>query len=196
MAPYEALFWRMCRSPIHWDEVNERREFVPDLIMQTVELVVKIRDRMKAAQSRQKSYADTRRKEIEFVVGGNVFVKVAPMIGVMRFGKKGKLSPKFIEPLEILERFGTLAYRVTLSPMMAGVHNVLHISMLQKYMSNPSHALNYEPLQLILNMSYEGRPMQILDRQERKLQNKVIHMIKVMWLNHLEEEATWKLRPT
>ncbi|XP_042400952.1 uncharacterized protein LOC121990981 [Zingiber officinale] len=114
------------------------------------------------------------------------------MKGVMRFGKKGKLSPRFIGPFEILDRVGTLAYRVALPPNLAGVHNVFHVSMLRKYLSNPSHVLHFEPLRLAPNLSYEEKPTQILDRQERKLRNKVIKMVKVKWLNHSEEEATWE----
>ncbi|XP_073271497.1 uncharacterized protein [Primulina huaijiensis] len=127
---------------------------------------------MRTAQSRQKSYADKWRKDLEFAVGDHVFVKVAPMKGVMRFEKKRKLSPRFIRPFEILERVGTLAYRVALPPNQAGVHNVFHVSMLRKYMSKPSHVLNYEPLQLTPNLSFEERPTQMLDRQERRLRNK------------------------
>ncbi|XP_073045811.1 uncharacterized protein [Primulina eburnea] len=111
---------------------------------------------------------------------------VAPMKGVMRFGKKGKLSPRFIGPFEILERVGTLAYRVALPPNLAGVHNVFHVTMLRKYMSNPSHVLNYEPLQLTPHLSFEEKPTKILDRQEKKLRNKVIQLVKVKWLNHSE----------
>ncbi|XP_073030694.1 uncharacterized protein [Primulina eburnea] len=134
---------------------------------------------MKTAHSRHKSYTDQQRRDLEFAVGDHVFVKVAPMKGVMRFGKKGKLSPRFIGPSEILVRVGTLAYRVALPMNLAGVHNVFHVLMLRKYMSNTSHVLNYEPLQLTPNLSFEERPTQILDRQERKLRNKVIHMVKV-----------------
>ncbi|XP_073304532.1 uncharacterized protein [Primulina huaijiensis] len=129
---------------------------------------------MKTAQSRQNSNADQRRRDLEFAVSVHDFVKVTPMKGVMRFEKKGKLSPRFIRPFEILERVGTLAYRVALPPNLTGVHNVLHVSMLRKYMSNPSYVLNYEPLQLTPNLSFEERPTQILVRQERKLRNKVI----------------------
>ncbi|XP_075524534.1 uncharacterized protein LOC142556932 [Primulina tabacum] len=150
---------------------------------------------MRTAQSRQKSYADQRRRDLEFAVGDHVFVKVAPMKGVMRFGKKGKLSPRFIGPFEILDRVGTLAYRVALPPNLAGVHNVFHVSMLRKYMANPSHVLNFEPLQLTPNLSYEERPVQILDRQEKKLRNKLVKRVKVKWLNHSEEEATWESEP-
>lgn len=151
----------------------------PEIVTQTAEVVEKIRERMKTAQSRQKSYADKRRKDLEFAVGDAVFVKIAPMKGVMRFGKRGKLSPRFIGPFEILERVGTLAYRVALPPRLSSVHNVFHVSMLRKYISNPTHVLSYEMLDLTPELSYEERPIQILDRQERRLRNKTIQMIKV-----------------
>ncbi|XP_073313515.1 uncharacterized protein [Primulina huaijiensis] len=112
------------------------------------------------------------------------------MKGVMRFEKKDKISPRYIGPFEILERVGTLAYRVALPPNLVGVHNVIHVSMLWNYISNPSHVLNYEPLQLTQNLSLEETPTQILDRHERRLRNKVIHMVKVKLLNHSEEQAT------
>ncbi|XP_073271542.1 uncharacterized protein [Primulina huaijiensis] len=132
MAPYEALYGKKCRLQIHWDE--------------KAELLVKIQDRIKTSQSRQKSYANKRRRELEFSVGDYVFVKVAPMKVVMRLGKKGKLNSRFMGPFEVLERIEIFAYRVVLPPMLAGVHNVFYILMLRKYMSNPSHVLNYEPL--------------------------------------------------
>ncbi|XP_073025189.1 uncharacterized protein [Primulina eburnea] len=124
---------------------------------------------MKTAQSQQKGYADNRRKELEFGVSNHVSVKVTPMKGDMRFGKKNKLSPRVIGPFEIIEKIGILAYRVTLPLMLAGVQNVFHISMMRKYMSNPSHVLNHEPLQLDPNMSLEERPIQILDMHETRL---------------------------
>ncbi|XP_073120632.1 uncharacterized protein [Henckelia pumila] len=109
----------------------------------------------------------------------------------MRFGKKVKLAPRFIGPFEILDRVGTLVYRVALLPNLAGVH-VFHISMLMKYVSNSSHVLNFEPLQLSPDMTYEEGPDRIMERQERMLRNKTIPMVKVKWLNHSDEEATWE----
>ena len=167
MAPYEALYGRKCRSPVHWDEVGERKLLGPELIQQTAEAVSKIRkirQRLYIAQSRQKSYADTRRRDLEFEVGDLVFLKVTPMKGVMRFGKKGKLSPKFIGPFEILKRVGKLAYELALPPALSGVHNVFHVSMLRKYISNPSHILSYETLDLSPNLTYQQQPVKILDR--------------------------------
>ncbi|XP_075515484.1 uncharacterized protein LOC142550134 [Primulina tabacum] len=122
-----------------------------------------------------------------------MLVKVAQMKGVIRFGKKGKICPRFIGSFEILERVGTLSNRVSLPLNMVVVHNVFHFSILRKYMSNPSHVLNYEPLQLTPNLSFKERPTQILDRQERRLWNKLILMAKVKWLNHSENETTWEM---
>ncbi|XP_073036804.1 uncharacterized protein [Primulina eburnea] len=145
---------------------------------------------MKSTKSRHKSYAYKRRIDFKFVVGDHVFVKIAPMKGVMRFGTKDKLSPRFIGLFEISERVGALAYKVALPLNLAGVHNVFNISILRNYMSNLSHILNCEPLQLTQNLTYEEKPMQILGRQEDRLHNKVIKIVKVKWLNHLEEKAT------
>ncbi|XP_073121354.1 uncharacterized protein [Henckelia pumila] len=147
---------------------------------------------MRTAQSLQKSYADRRRRDLEFAVGDHVFFRVAPMKGVMRFGKRGKLSPRFIGPFEILERIGTLAYRVALPPSFAAVHNVFHVSMLRKYISNTSHILDFEPLQLASDLTFEERSVQILACEERRLRTRVIPMVKVWWLNHSKEEATWE----
>ncbi|KAM6593024.1 hypothetical protein CsatA_000727 [Cannabis sativa] len=110
---------------------------------------------MLAAQSRQKSYADPKRRDIDFQVGDMVFLRISPMKGIKRFGKKGKLSPRFIGPFEILERIGQVAYRLAMPPALAAVHNVFHVSMLQKYVSDSSHVLSYEALELQPDLSYE-----------------------------------------
>ncbi|XP_073129033.1 uncharacterized protein [Henckelia pumila] len=192
MAPYEALYGRRCRSPVHWDEIGERILLGPELVQQTADIVLRIRDKMRTVRSRQKSYAYRQRRDLEFAVGDHVFVRVAPMKGVMRFGKKGKLSPRFIGPFEILDRIGTLAYRVALPPSLAAVHNVFHVSMLRKYISNPSHILDFEPLRLASDLSFEEGPVQILAREERRLRTRDIPMVKVRLLNHSAEEATWE----
>ncbi|KAL5574279.1 hypothetical protein UlMin_023876 [Ulmus minor] len=140
----------------------------------------------------QKSYADRRRRPLEFQVGDSIFLKVAPMKGVMRFGKKGKLSPRFIGPFEILERIGKVAYKLALPPELSSVHNVFHVSMLKKYVSDPSHVLEHEPIQVNEDLTYEEKPVQILDRKDKTLRNKVIPLVKVLWRNHKIEEATWE----
>ncbi|KAL5559562.1 hypothetical protein UlMin_035773, partial [Ulmus minor] len=176
MAPYEALYGR--RSP----------EFVED----TTQAVKKIQTRMKSAQSRQKSYADKRRRPLEFQVGDSVFLKVSPFKGVIRFGKRGKLNPRYIGPYEILEGVGKTAYRLALPPNLASVHNVFHVSMLKKYVSDKSHVLEQEPIEIHEDLSFEEKPVRILDYKIKALRNKDIPLVKVLWRNQKTEEATWE----
>ena len=187
------LYGRKCRSPIHWDEAGERSYLDPELVQETNEALEKIRARMLATQSRQKSYADLKRKSVEFQVGDHVFLRVSPMRGVKRFGVKGKLSPRFIGPFEVLDRIGEVAYRLAMLPSLSAVHNVFHVSMLRKYVSDPSHVLSYENLELDEDLSYEEKPVQILDRKEKVLRTKTIALVKVLWRNSKSEEATWEL---
>ena len=123
MAPYEALYGRPCRSPLCWTEVGKSSITSPDMIRDTSEKVSLIQQRLLMAQSRQKSYADVRCRPLEFEVGDHVFLKVMPKRGVVRFGKRGKLSPRFIEPFEILERIGTITYRLVLPVGFTAQHD-------------------------------------------------------------------------
>ncbi|KAL0536617.1 hypothetical protein IC582_025574 [Cucumis melo] len=192
MAPFEALYGKCCRSPVCWDEVGEQRLMGPELVQSTNEAIQKIRSRMHTAQSRQKSYADVRRKDLEFEVGDKVFLKVAPMRGVLRFEKRGKLSPRFVGPFEILERIGPVAYRLALPPSLSTVHDVFHVSMLRKYVPDPSHVVDYEPLEIDENLSYVEQPVEMLAREVKTLRNKEIPLVKVLWRNHRVEEDTWE----
>ena len=151
-----------------------------------------IRARLKAAQYRQKSYADKRRKDLEFEVEDRVFLKLSPWKGVIRFGKRGKLSPRYTGPFEIVERIGPVAYRLDLSEELSRVHNVFHISMLHKYISDPSHVLEIPEIELRDDLSNEEQLVQILGREEKELRNKSISLVKVLWRNHIVEEATWE----
>ncbi|GJS73249.1 reverse transcriptase domain-containing protein [Tanacetum coccineum] len=126
-APFEALYGRKCRSPVCWAEVGEAQLTGPEIIHETTEKIFKIRDRMQAARDRQKSYADKRRRPLEFEVGDKVMLKVAPWKGVMRFGKRGKLNPRYIGPFRIIERIGLVAYRLELPQELSRVHNVFHV---------------------------------------------------------------------
>ncbi|KAL0546427.1 hypothetical protein IC582_016335 [Cucumis melo] len=186
------LVRKCCRSLVCWGEVGEQRLMGPELIQSTNEAIQKIRSRMQTAQSRQKSYADVRRKDLEFDVGDKVFLKVAPMKGVLRFKRRGKLSPRFVGPFEILERIGPVAYRLALPPSLSTVHNVFHVSMLRKYVSDPSHVVDYEPLEIDENLSYTEQPIEVLAREVKMLRNREIPLVKVLWRNHRVEEATWE----
>ncbi|XP_060959134.1 uncharacterized protein LOC133030414 [Cannabis sativa] len=140
-----------------------------------------------------KSYADPKRSGYRISSGRLVFLRISPIKGVRRFGKKGKLSPRYIGPFEILERIGQVAYRLALPPALSGVHNVFHISMLRKYVSDPTHVLSYDDIELQTDLSYNEQPIQILDRKEKVLRNKTIPLVKVLWRNSKVEEATWEL---
>ena len=144
MAPYEALYGRPCRSPICWTKVGESSITGPNLIRETSDKVGMIRKHLLTTQSQQKSYADVRRRPLEFKAGDHVFLKVMPKRGVIRFGKRGKLSPRYIGPFEVLERVGTVAYRLALSPSLSSVHEVFHVSMLRKYTPDPTHIVDWE----------------------------------------------------
>ncbi|KAL5836129.1 hypothetical protein ACOSQ4_015626 [Xanthoceras sorbifolium] len=196
MAPYEALYGRKCRTPLCWTELGEDRLVGPDLIRQTEEKVKIIRDRLKVASDRQKSYADLKRKEIEYDVGEKVFLKVSPWKKVLRFGRKGKLSPRFIGPYEIIERVGPVAYRLALPPELEKIHNVFHVSMLRRYRSDPSHKVQAESIEIRPDLTYEEEPVQILDREIKELRNKRVPLVKVLWRNHKVEEATWESEET
>ena len=164
-----------------------------ELTQRMVEDIKTIKTRLKQAQDRQKSYTDLKRKEVEFQPGDKVFVKVTPYKHVMRFGRKGKLAPRFIGPFEILEKVGKVAYRLALPPSMDRVHNVFHISLLRKYISDPSHVLKSDDVELKEDLAYEEQPVHILDRKIKELRNKTIPLVKVLWENHKVKEPTWEI---
>ena len=125
-------------------------------------------------------YADKRRKDLEFEVEDRVFLKLSPWKGVVRFGKQGKLSPRYIGPFEIVERIGPVAYKLDLPEEFSRVHNVFHISMLRKYISDPSHVLEAPEIELRDDLSYEEQPVKIMDREENELRNKTISLVRVI----------------
>nr|CAD1821828.1 unnamed protein product [Ananas comosus var. bracteatus] len=147
------------RSPLHWSEVGERLALGPDVLQEAEDKVRIGRERLLTAQSRQRSYADRRRRDLEFQVGDHVFVKVSPTRGIKRFGIRGKLSPRFIGP----------------------------------YIHDPAHVLKTIPVELREDLSFEEQPVKILAREVRKLRNRDIPYVKVLWSNHGEREATWEL---
>ena len=151
------------------------------------------KQKLKEARSRQKSYADKHRRALEFKVGDHVFLKVYPFKGVHRFGIKGKLSPRFIGPFEILSRVGEVSYRLALPPALSHVHDVFHVSTLRGYNYSPLHVVQYPLDKIQEDLSCEEEEQEILAREERVLRNKTIPYVKVLWKNHPEREATWEL---
>ena len=127
---------------------------------------------------------------LRWVIGS--FFKVSPWKGVLRFGRCGKLRPRYIGPYEIIARVGPVAYRLDLPPELSKVHNVFYVSMLRKYIQDPSHVLRDQAVQLKENLTYEETLVQIVDRKEQVLRSKVIPLVKVLWKNHEREAATWE----
>jgi hypothetical protein len=148
LAQYEALYGRKCRSLLYWDEVGEKYLIGPEMIQDMKDKISIIRRRMLTAQSRQKSYADKHCHQLEFNLGDLVYLKVSPMKGVVRFGKKGKLSPRFVGPFEVKEVVGPVAYKVELPPALFEIHNVFHVSTFRKHVHDPRHIVDFEPLQV------------------------------------------------
>nr|XP_016498895.1 PREDICTED: uncharacterized protein LOC107817556 [Nicotiana tabacum] len=163
MAPYEALYGRKCRSPIGWFDVGETKLLGPELVQQAVEKIKLIQERLRTAQSRQKSYLDNRRRDLEFAVGD-----------------------------WIVQRIGRVAYKLDLPPELEAIHPVFHISMLRKFLGDPSCISPIEDIEVSENLSYEEIPIAILDRQIRKLRTKEVASVKVLWRSNNVEEMTWE----
>ena len=165
MPPYVALYGRKCRSPLCWEEVGERKILGPELVQQTKEVIKVIQKRLESAQDRQRKNADLHRKDIEIEIGSLVLLKVSPWKGLVRFGQKGKLSPRYIGPYEILKKVGKVAYELALPPHMHHIHNVFHVSMLKKYIPDSNQVIEYVPIEIQSDLSYVEQPIQILDRK-------------------------------
>ena len=169
MAPFEALYGRRCRTPVGWFESTEPRPRGTDLIQEALDQVRVIQDRLRIAQSRHQSYANRRRRPLRFSVGDRVFLRVSPMKGVMRFGRWGKLSPRYIGPFEILRTVGEVAYELALPPAFSAIHPVFHVSMLRRYIPDESHVLQYDAIELDDHLTFVEEPVAILARDVRKL---------------------------
>ncbi|GJY12996.1 putative reverse transcriptase domain-containing protein [Tanacetum coccineum] len=191
-APFEALYGRKCRSPIMWAEVGEGQLIGPELVQETIEKVTHIKDRLKAARDRQKSYADKRRKPLEFSVGDYVLLKVSPWKGVVRFGKKGKLAPRFVGPFEIVEKVGPVAYRLDLPEELNGVHDTFHVSNLKKCLADPTLKVPLDEIRVDAKLNFVEEPVEILEREFKKLKRSRIAIVKVRWNSKRGPEFTWE----
>jgi hypothetical protein len=192
MSPFQALYGRGCRTPLQWDQPREKQVFGPDILLEAEENIKMVRENLKIAQSRQRSYADTRRRELSFEVGDFVYLKVSPIRGVRRFEVKGKLAPRYIGPYQILARHGEVAYQLSLPENLSVVHDVFRVSQLKKCLRVPEEQLPVEGLEVQEDLTYTEKPTQILETADRVTRRKTIRMCKVRWNHHSEEEATWE----
>jgi hypothetical protein len=192
MAPFKTLYGRKCHTLLNWIELGEKAIFGPDIVDASEATVCHIQDNLKAAKSRQESYANKRRRHLLFEVGDNVYLKVSSMKDVKRFGVKGKLSPRYIGPFQILEKCGKVAYKLELPPSLVGVHNIFHVSQLKKCLKAPVDVVLPEVAPLKTDLTYPEHPIKILNQKSRVTRHKMIKFYKVQWSNHIVEKATWE----
>ncbi|GJX79723.1 putative reverse transcriptase domain-containing protein [Tanacetum coccineum] len=191
-APFEALYGRKCRSPIMWAEIGEGQLIGPELVQETTEKILQIKDRLKVARDHQKSYADKRRKPLEYSIGDYVLLKVSPWKGVVRFGKKGKLAPRFVGPFEIIEKVGPVAYRLDLPEELNGVHDTFHVSNLQKCLVDPTLKVPLDEIRVDAKLNSMEEPVEILKKEFKKLKRSRISIVKVRWNSKRGPKFTWE----
>jgi hypothetical protein len=192
MAPFEGLYGRQCRTPLNWIELGEKAIFGPDIVAEAEVTIRRIQENLKAAKLHQESYLNKRRRSLQFEAGDYMYLKVSPTKGMKRFGVTGKLLPRYIGPLPILEKCGKVAYKLELPLSLAGVHGIFHVSQLKKCLKAPVDVVLPEVAPLDTDMTYPKHPIKILDQKSRVTRRKVIKFYKIQWRNHTEGEATWE----
>ncbi|GKB52835.1 putative reverse transcriptase domain-containing protein [Tanacetum coccineum] len=173
-------------------EVGDSQLTRPEQIRETTEKIVQIKNRLLTARSRQKSYADVRRKPMEFSVGDIVMLKVSPFKGVIHFGKRGKLSPRYIGPFKIIERIGPVAYKLELPEKLRGIHNTFHVSNLKRCLADENLIIPLEEIQLDDKLHFIEESFEIMDREVNQLKQSCIHIVKVRWNSRRGPEFTWE----
>nr|GFB33078.1 putative reverse transcriptase domain-containing protein [Tanacetum cinerariifolium] len=178
-APFEALYGRKCRSPVCWTKVGEAQILGSELIQETNEKIVQIKQRMQAARDRQKSYADLKHKPMEFQVGDKVMLKVSPWKWVVRFGKRGKLNPRYVGPIKVLEEIGKVAYKLEFLEELSRVHNTFRVSNLKKCHADKPLVVPLDGLHSDDKLYFVEKPVEIVDRKVKRLKPSRIPLVEV-----------------
>ncbi|GJY69598.1 hypothetical protein Tco_0472580 [Tanacetum coccineum] len=191
-APFEALYGQKCRSLVIWAEVGESQLIGPEVVHETTEKIAQIKERLKTARSRQKNYADKRCKTLEFKFEDRVLLKVSPWKGVVRFGKKGKLAPRYVGPFEIVECVRPVAYRLKLPQELSCIHDTFHVSNLKKCLAESDIQVPLEEIEIDENLRFIEEPIEIMARDVKKLKRRRIPLVKVRWNSRQGAEYTWE----
>nr|GEY83347.1 putative reverse transcriptase domain-containing protein [Tanacetum cinerariifolium] len=177
-APFKTLYGRKCRSPVCWNEVGEFHLTGPEIVQETIEKIIQIKQIMQAARDRQKSYADLKRKPMEFQAGDKVMLKVSPWKRVVRFGKRGKLNPRYVGPFNVLERVGDVAYKLDLPEELSRVHNTFDVSNLKKCHADEPLAVLLDGLHVDDKLHFVEDPVEIMDCEVKQLKQSRIPLVK------------------
>ncbi|GJZ85359.1 putative reverse transcriptase domain-containing protein [Tanacetum coccineum] len=192
-APFEALYGRKCRSPVCWAEVGQVQLTGLELVQESMERIIQIKQRIQTARDRQKSYADLKRKPMEFQVGDKVMLKVLPWKGVVRFGKRGKLNPRYVGPFKVLKKVGAVAYKLELPQELSRVHNTFHVSNLKKcYSDDPLVVPLGRNSQVSDKLHFVEEPVEVMDREVKQLRQSRVPIVKVRWNSRRGPEFTWE----
>ncbi|GKB71415.1 putative reverse transcriptase domain-containing protein [Tanacetum coccineum] len=181
-----------CHLPVCWTEVGEAQILGPELIQETTEKIIQIKQRMQVARDRQKSYADLKRKPMEFQVRDKVMLKVSPWKGGVRFGKRGKLNLRYVRPFKVLEKVGEVAYKLEIPEELSRVHNTFHVSNLKKCHADEPLAVLLDGLHLDDKLHFVEEPLEIVGREVKRLKRSWIPLVKVRWNSKRGPEFTWE----
>ncbi|KAI3779509.1 hypothetical protein L2E82_09230 [Cichorium intybus] len=192
MPPFEALYGRKCRTPVCWLEAGETKLTGPEIVRMTNEKIGVIHTNMKAAQDRQRSYSNLKKIPYDLKEGDLVMIKVSPWKGVIRFGKKGKLSPRYIGPFKILKRVGMQAFKLELPPELQGIHDTFHVCYLKKYFGKKELTIPLEEVRVETPKRLVEEPEAMLEVKTKKLRNKEIDLVLVKWKHSLGSVLTWE----
>nr|GFB88978.1 putative reverse transcriptase domain-containing protein [Tanacetum cinerariifolium] len=191
-AQFEALYGQKCRSLVCWSEVGESQLTGLELVRETIGKIVQIKNRLLTARSREKSYVDLKRRLTEFQVGDKVMFKVSPWRGIIHFGKCGKLSPRFIGPFKVIERIGPVSYKLELLEKLRGIYNTFHVSNLKRCFVNDDVVIPLDEVQLDDKLHFVEEPVEIMNREVKRLKQNRIPIVKVCWNSRRRPEFTWE----
>nr|GEW02017.1 putative reverse transcriptase domain-containing protein [Tanacetum cinerariifolium] len=191
-ASFESLYGRKCRSPVCWAKAGEAQLLGPEIVQKKTEKIIQIKQRIQVARDRQKSYADLKHKPMEFQVGDRVMLQVSPCKGVIHFGKRGKLNPIYVGPFKVLEKVGFVTYKLKLPQELSRVHNTFHVSNFKKCYADEPLSVSLDGLRFDDKLHFIEEPIEIIDREVKRLKRNRIPIVKVRWNSRRGPEFTWE----